>query len=59
MSSLSLTLMPCAVHHDNRDFTILPNYQPRGQSFDLQTVIGGVHPAVGYAITSSDHFLTV
>ena len=34
------------VHHDNRDFSILPDHQPKGQSFDLQTVIGGIHPAV-------------
>lgn len=36
------------VHHDNRDFTILPDHQPRGQSFDLQTVLGGIHPAVRF-----------
>ncbi|KIJ41164.1 hypothetical protein M422DRAFT_31798, partial [Sphaerobolus stellatus SS14] len=36
------------IHHDNRDFTILPNHQPRGQSFDQQTVLGGVHPAFGW-----------
>ncbi|KAF8505036.1 N-acetyltransferase B complex non catalytic subunit-domain-containing protein, partial [Hysterangium stoloniferum] len=36
------------IHHDNRDFTVLPDHQPKGQSFDLQTVIGGVHPAFGW-----------
>lgn len=34
------------VHHDNRDFTILPDHQPKDQSFDLQTILGNVHPAV-------------
>ncbi|KAF8511363.1 N-acetyltransferase B complex non catalytic subunit-domain-containing protein [Gautieria morchelliformis] len=36
------------IHHDNRDFSILPDHQPKGQSFDTQTVIGGIHPAFGW-----------
>ncbi|GJJ11552.1 hypothetical protein Clacol_005786 [Clathrus columnatus] len=36
------------IHHDNRDFTVLPDHQPKNQSFDLQTVLGSVHPAFGW-----------
>ncbi|KAF8583207.1 actin cytoskeleton organization protein [Ramaria rubella] len=36
------------IHHDNRDFSVLPDHQPKEQSFDLQTVLGGVHPAFGW-----------
>lgn len=31
---------------DNRDFSVLPEYQPRGQSIDLQTAMGGNSPGV-------------
>jgi len=30
------------MHHDNRDFAIIPNYQPRGQSIADQTSMGVV-----------------
>lgn len=43
------------VHHDNRDFSILPDHQPKGQSFDLQTVLGGVHPAVSRFLLDHRH----
>jgi len=36
-------------HHDNRDFDILLNYQPRGQpSFDEQTTLFGRQPGLGW-----------
>lgn len=35
------------VHYDNRDFDILPNYQPRSQpSFGKQTTLFGKEPGV-------------
>ena len=37
------------VHFDNRDFDILPNYQPRGQpSFHEQTILFGKPPGVSH-----------
>ncbi|KAI0807388.1 N-acetyltransferase B complex non catalytic subunit-domain-containing protein [Fomes fomentarius] len=37
------------VHHDNRDFTILPNYQPRGvASFNQQTQYLEKEPGFGW-----------
>ncbi|CCM04607.1 uncharacterized protein FIBRA_06789 [Fibroporia radiculosa] len=36
-------------HHDNRDFDVIPNYQPRcGQSFDEQTALFGQRPGPGW-----------
>lgn len=29
-----------AVHHDNRDYKVLPDFQPKGQSIDQQTTLG-------------------
>ncbi|EGN93256.1 hypothetical protein SERLA73DRAFT_172175 [Serpula lacrymans var. lacrymans S7.3] len=37
------------VHHDNRDFEILPNYQPRSQpSYNEQTLLFGSSPSYGW-----------
>ncbi|KAI0726631.1 actin cytoskeleton organization protein [Fomitopsis betulina] len=39
-------------HHDNRDFDVIPNYQPRcGPSFDEQTVLLGQQPGLGWLST--------
>lgn len=36
------------VHHDNRDFDVIPNYQPRcGLSFHEQTLLFDKQPGVG------------
>ncbi|KLO04672.1 actin cytoskeleton organization protein [Schizopora paradoxa] len=36
-------------HHDNRDFDILPNYQPRGSStINEQTLLFGTSPGTGW-----------
>ena len=54
LNSLSTLLTLVTVHYDNRDFQIIPNYQPRcSPSFDEQTVlcekvlgVGILHPQV-------------
>ena len=36
-------------HHDNRDFEILPNFQPRGEkTFDEKTLALGTSPGVSF-----------
>ena len=40
-------LMLSLVHHDNRDFGVIPNYQPLGQpTFNEQTQMLGPAPGV-------------
>lgn len=42
MSGCSSTHWVYTAHHDNRDFDILPNYQPRdSETFHQQTVLFG------------------
>ena len=37
------------VHHDNRDFEILPSFQPRGENtFDEKTLALGTSPGVSF-----------
>ncbi|QRV85892.1 phagocyte signaling-impaired protein [Ceratobasidium sp. AG-Ba] len=38
LQDLQLTIV--RAHHDNRDMSVIPNYQPRGQSMDEQTSMG-------------------
>ncbi|KAG8715795.1 hypothetical protein FRC08_010170 [Ceratobasidium sp. 394] len=38
LQDLQLTIV--RAHHDNRDMSVIPNYQPRGQSMDQQTSMG-------------------
>ncbi|KAG8748303.1 hypothetical protein FRC10_007694 [Ceratobasidium sp. 414] len=38
LQDLQLTIV--RAHHDNRDMSVIPNYQPRGQSTDQQTSMG-------------------
>ncbi|KAG9120166.1 hypothetical protein FRC07_004447 [Ceratobasidium sp. 392] len=38
LQDLQLTIV--RAHHDNRDTSVIPNYQPRGQSMDQQTSMG-------------------
>lgn len=41
------------VHHDNRDFDVIPNYQPRcGPSFNEQTVLLDKQPGVRWVVRS-------
>lgn len=42
-----------SVHHDNRDFEVVPNYQPQGlPSFLSQTTLFGKEPAVSESHTT-------
>ena len=47
-----IRLTSIAVHHDNRDFDILPNYQPRGAlTVNEQTLLFGTSPGVSAALS--------
>ena len=44
-------------HHDNRDFDVVPDYQPQGQSsFNEQTHMLNSSPGVSYILTTLDKY---